>query len=110
MKSFALIAAATLATALAAPATPASAQIGAPEPVTVRIADLDLSTARDRAALDLRLLRAARTACGTPSPADPHGARDRDACVTEARAAASAQVQSAIALAARRAPRVLATR
>jgi|GEM_PF-1386741 len=112
MKTYALAAAAiaSAAIAIASPAAPASAQVAIQEPIAVSVADLDLSTARGRATLDLRLLRAARTACGTPSPADPHGQATLEACVSEARAAADAQIESAIALARRQAPPVLATR
>ena len=112
MKNFALAAAALAAVALATalPAAPAAAQSGTQQPVTVRIADLDLATAQGRTALNLRLLRAARTACGTPSPADPLGAANLDACVADVRAAAAGQIESAVALARREAPPVLATR
>ena len=90
-------------------AAPASAQVGAPHRIAVSHADLDLGTAEGRAALDLRVLHAARAACGTPSPADPRGRADVDACVAEARAAAAAQRDAAVALAQRRAQSVLAS-
>ncbi|HYJ30827.1 MAG TPA: UrcA family protein [Allosphingosinicella sp.] len=100
--------AAALAATLAA--APAQAQTAGQAPILVAHADLDLATSQGRAALDLRLLHAARTACGTPSPADPLGRTRLDACVADARAAAAAQIESAIALARRQAPAVLATR
>ena len=100
--------AAILAAGLAA--APASAQPGAPLQIAISHADLDLRTAAGRAALDLRVLHAARTACGTPSPADPRGRADAEQCVAEARAAAAAQRDAAIALAPRRSPSVLANR
>ncbi|HEX8364724.1 MAG TPA: UrcA family protein [Allosphingosinicella sp.] len=78
--------------------------------IAVGVADLDLSTPQGRAALDLRLLHAARTACGTPSPADPRGRANLDQCVAEARIAAAAQRDAAVAFAARRAARTLASR
>jgi UrcA family protein len=111
MKTLALTLTAALAATLAALApAPASAQIGTEPAVLVRVADVDLATARGRATLDLRLLHAARTACGTSSPADPRGAAHLDSCVADVRAAAAAQIESAIALARRQAPAVLATR
>lgn len=82
-------------------ATPAPAQAGDERRIAVRHADLDLGTAAGRAALDLRLLHAARTACGIPSPADPRGQMKADACLADARAAASRQRDAVIALAMR---------
>ena len=107
MKTFTL-AAALIAAGLAA--APAWAQAGAQPPrIVVSHADLDLATAAGRAALDLRLLHAARAACGTPSSADPLGRAGHDRCVAETRAAAAAQRDAAIALALSRAPAVLAS-
>ena len=88
--------AATLAASLAVAAAPALAQ-PAPLRVAVSHADLDLTTAQGRSALELRILRAARTACGTPSPADPRGRADLNACVAEARTAARQAVAIAVA-------------
>lgn len=111
MKTLALTLTAALAATLAALApAPASAQTAAGPPVMVRVADLDLATARGRSTLELRLLHAARTACGTPSAADPRGAANLEACVADVRAAAAAQIDSAVALARRQARAVLATR
>lgn len=107
MKTFTQAAAAIALVLAAAPAIAGSA---VQEPVAVAVADLDLGTAQGRQTLDLRLLRAARTACGTPSPADPRGADNLDVCVAEARASAAAQVATAVALARRAAPPVLAGR
>ena len=101
----------TLAAMIAASlfAMPAFAQSGGP-PIAVGTAGLDLATAEGRAALDLRLLHAARTACGTPSPADPRGLANLDRCVAETRAAVAAQREAAIALAQRQGHSVLASR
>jgi UrcA family protein len=99
--TLAALAAATLA------AAPAFAQSGGPR-IAVSVADLDLATAEGREALDLRLLHAGRTACGTPSPADPHGAANLERCVADARAAAAAQRDAVIALASRRSGTVVA--
>lgn len=87
----------TLAALIAATlsAAPALAQPG-PTRIAVGHADLDLTTAQGRSALDLRILRAARTACGTPSPADPRGRAELDACVAEVRAAARQAVAIAV--------------
>ncbi|HTU12869.1 MAG TPA: UrcA family protein [Allosphingosinicella sp.] len=97
MKTFALAAviAATLSSA------PAFAQHGAPTRVTIDAAGLDLATARGRAALDLRIVRAARTVCGTPSPADLLGRTRAEACVAEVRVATAAQRETLLAAAAR---------
>ena len=89
---------------------PALAQTGAEPRIAVGYADLDLDTAEGRAALDLRLLHAARTVCGTPSPADARGYARLAQCVAEARAAAAAQRDAAIALAQRQAQSTLASR
>ena len=88
-----ILIAATLAAslAIAAAPTPAIAQSGGQQRVAVSHADLDLTTAQGRSALDLRILHAARAACGTPSPADPRGRASLNACVAEARATAAAE-------------------
>lgn len=103
------IAAALIAASLAAVPSPAFAQVGGPDRIVVSHADLDLTTSAGRAALDLRVLHAARTACGTPSPADPRGRANADICVAEARIAAAAQRDAAIALASRQSQPVLAS-
>jgi UrcA family protein len=77
---------------------PASAQIVGARQISVSPAGLDLATAKGRAALDLRLLHAARTACGIPSPADLRGRSKADQCVAEAIAAAASRRDAAIAL------------
>ena len=89
-----LIAAAVAASVAAAPAF---AQPGEGPRIAVSVADLDLRTTEGRSVLDLRLLRAARTVCGTPSPADPRGAAELDACVAKALAAASIQRDAIVA-------------
>lgn len=112
MKSIAsltTIAAALIAGGLAAAPSPAVAQAGEPARIVVGHADLDLTTSAGRATLDLRVLHAARTACGTPSPADPRGRATAEQCVADARAAALAQRDTAIAAALRQAQPVLAS-
>ena len=94
----------TLAAALIAASfasIPAVAQSDA-QRVAITVADLNLGTAEGRAALDLRLLHAARSACGTPSPADLDGVAERDRCVAEARAEATRQRDALVTLASRR--------
>lgn len=105
MKTLVIVAA--LAATLAV--TPASAQED--RQIAVRHADLDLTTAAGQATLDLRLLHAARTACGAPSPADALGQARADACVTDLVATAAPQRAALIALAQRQsAGRALASR
>ena len=105
MKTFALAAviAASLfsATAMAQPA---------PTRIVISPAGLDLATAEGRAALDLRILHAARTACGTPSSADAQGRSKTEACVADLRSAAAEQRDIMIASAERRARTSLASR
>lgn len=108
MKTIALTLAALFAASVAA--SPAPAQVAAEQRVAVSLAGLDLGTAQGRQALDLRLLHAARTACGTPSPADPHGRARLDDCVAEVRAGAASQLQGAVEVAERRSRRQLAGR
>jgi len=103
-----LLSAALVAASLAA--APASAQTADRPAIAVSHDDLDLGTAEGRAALDLRLLHAARSVCGTPSPADARGRSALDGCVAEARAAAAAQRDAAIALAQREGRPALASR
>ena len=91
-----------------APAS-ASAQVTGPRQIAVSHADLDLATANGRARLDLRLLHAARAACGIPSPADLRGRAKLDACVAETIAAAAARRDAAIALAQRQSGSVVAS-
>ena len=95
-----LILAALVAAAI--PAMPALAQ-DAPRTVAIAYGDLDLGTAQGRARFDLRVLHAARAACGTPSPADLRGRIKQDECVAEIRAAAAPQRDALVALASRRA-------
>jgi UrcA family protein len=95
MKTLAI--AAAVAVALAA--MPASAQED--RQIAVGHADLDLSTAAGQATLDLRLLHAARTACGAPSPADARGQARAEACVADLVAATAPQRAALVALAQR---------
>jgi UrcA family protein len=97
MKTFAL--AAVIAATLAA--APALAQSPTETRISVSPAGLDLATAEGRATLDLRVVHAARSACGTPSPADARGRAKADACVAELRLAAAAQRDVMIAAAQR---------
>lgn len=97
----------TLAIAAALAATLAVAPASAQEDrqIAVRHADLDLTTAAGQATLDLRLLHAARTVCGTPSPADAQGQARTDACVAELVAATAPQRAALVAFAQRQANR-----
>ena len=88
---FAAVAAASLS------AAPAFAQNGVPTRLEISPAGLDLTTAQGRAALDLRIVHAARTACGTPSPADAQGQSKLAACVADVRVAANSQRDTLIA-------------
>ena len=106
MKTIAL--AAVLAASLSA--APALAQADAPVRIVISPAGLDLATAEGRAALDLRVLHAARAACGTPSPADAQGFRKAAACVEDVRLAAAARTGEMIAAAERQARTRLASR
>jgi UrcA family protein len=89
-----LVIAAIAAAAFAS--TPTLAQGGSSQ-VAVSTADLDLSRAEDRARLDLRLFHAARTVCGTASPADAYGSARAADCVADARAAAERQREAILA-------------
>jgi UrcA family protein len=106
MKTIAL--AAVIAASLFA--APAFAQADAQTRIVISPAGLDLTTAEGRAALDLRVVHAARIACGTPSPADAQGHSKAQACVAELRVAAAAQTETMIAAAERGAGRTLAGR
>ena len=90
-------------------AAPASGQSGGQPGIAVSHAGLDLATAEGRAALDLRLLHAARSACGAPSPADPRGRAKLDSCVAQVLTAAAPQRDAAVALASRRSRSVVAS-
>lgn len=105
MKTFAL--AAVVAASLFS--APALAQ-PAPTRIVISPAGLDLATAEGRAALDLRILHAARTACGTPSSADAHGRSKAESCVADLRTAAAEQRDIMIASAERRTHTALASR
>ena len=91
-------------------AAPAVAQPNAPTRIEISSAGLDLATAQGRAALDLRIVPAARTACGTPSPADAQGRSKADACVADVRLAAAQQRDVMVAAAQQQAGRTLAGR
>ena len=106
MKTFAL--AAVIAASLSA--APAIAQ-PAPTRIVISPAGLDLATAEGRAALDLRILHAARTACGTPSPADARGrGKAEDLRRRPARPPPPSSATSMIASAERQARTALASR
>lgn len=102
-----LLAAAVAAASLSA--APAIAQPG-PARIVISPAGLDLATARGRAALDLRILHAARAACGTPLSADARGRARTEECVDSLRLAAAQQRDVMIAAAERRARPSLASR
>lgn len=103
-----------LAAAIAAalPVTPAHAQSGelGAQRIAIRHADLDLRTAEGQAAFDLRLVHAAREACGTPSPTDALGRQRADACLADFRAAAAPHRDALVALARQQGERRLASR
>lgn len=65
--------------------------------IPVRHADLDLARARDLAALDKRIARAAEEACGTPSPSDLVATNAQPRCMRSAIAGARAQRDQAVA-------------
>ncbi len=96
--SFAAILAAVLAAGLAS--APAAAQLPSQQ-VRISYAGLDLASAEGRAALDLRIVHAARSTCGTPSSVDLRGRQKLEACVAEFRAEAGRQRDIAIARAVR---------
>ena len=104
MKTVLIAAAVAASVAASVAAAPAFAQPGDESRIAVRVADLDLRTAEGRSTLELRLLHAARTACGTPSPADPLGAASLDDCAAAARAAAFARRDAIVAAALRQSP------
>jgi len=67
----------------------------------VQVADLDLSRASDRAALDARIRQAVNTACGEASVMDLAGANEARRCRVKARGLAQAQAERAMASARR---------
>ena len=67
--------------------------------LSVRWADLNLTTDAGVRSLDRRIANAASTACGIPSSSDPAGKRTVKECRAEARERAQSQRQVAIALA-----------
>lgn len=72
-----------IATLLAFSATPALAEPPVTAQSTIQTADLDLSTAKGRRALDLRLNQAVKEVCGTASDADIEGKNDVRRCRVE---------------------------
>lgn len=88
-----------LITAAAIKAAPAIAQdSGATREVSVvRTADLDLSTAKGRSALQHRLANAARQVCGTASDTDLEGKKHVRKCRDETLARAFAQRDDLVA-------------
>ena len=91
MRNTALFALALIASA--ATITPTVAQAAEAVVVTsiVRIADLDLSNARDQRVLDGRIRQAAHEVCGTASDADLLGKKAVRACRAATIAKATAQ-------------------
>ncbi len=90
-----ILSTAALALALVVPATAASADDQATVTVRVDVADIDLTSAEGRDAAEARLEEALRTACTYESTLRYfHGRSVLDQkCITEARAAARAQVE-----------------
>ena len=75
----------------------------------VRIADLDLASARGQRVLDLRILHAAYALCDTPSAADLLGWNAFKHCRDMAVAGANAQRQPLVAMKNPRRPSTLAS-
>jgi UrcA family protein len=91
------------------PITPALAAPPAEQATErVQVADLDLSRASDRAALDARIRQAVNTACGHASSIDLAGANAIRRCRVEARGLAGMQVERAMASARRSGPTTIA--
>jgi UrcA family protein len=88
-----------LATLLAFTATPALAEAPVIATSTVQTADLDLSTARGRRALDRRLAQAAKEVCGTASDVDVAGKNDVRRCRAETLAGLASERDQRIAAA-----------
>jgi UrcA family protein len=87
-----IIAVSALATAAVIKAVPALAESAPTESVSiVHTADLDLSTAQGRAALDHRLVIAAREVCGAASDFDLAGRNKVRQCRADVLAKARAQ-------------------
>jgi UrcA family protein len=87
-----IVAVSALATAAVIKAVPALSQPAPAQNVSVvRTADLDLSTARGRAALDHRLVIAAADVCGAASGADLAGKNQARACRADVLAKARAE-------------------
>ncbi len=99
--TFTAAAVSTLASAAAlllAPPSPATAAMpGTTVSITVRTADLDLSTARGQAQLAKRLEIAAAEACGDRSSADPTSRRTLRQCRADALEAGQRQAAAQIA-------------
>jgi UrcA family protein len=93
-----IIAASALATAAIIKAAPALAEPLPAENVSiVRTADLDLSSAKGRAALDHRLVNAAAEVCGWTSDADLSGKNELRKCRHEVLAAARSDSEALLA-------------
>jgi UrcA family protein len=89
MKAIHIVILSALVTGAAIKAAPALAQ-GVSVSV-VRTADLDLSSTRDRQALEQRLSAAAREVCGTASDADLEGKNEVRRCRADVLARANVQ-------------------
>lgn len=87
-----------IAALAAAAAAGAPAQSQATRSLRIEVVNLDLSTPEGVRALDRRIFRGAAELCDAPSAADPHGRRDYDRCVSDARAAAAAARDRAVTL------------
>lgn len=100
-----IIAASALVTGVLLKAAPLLAEPALQNVSVVHTADLDLSTAAGRNALDHRLVVAAYDVCGTASDADLAGTNDARACRANVLAKARAQGEQ---LASRGAPVLVA--
>lgn len=65
--------------------------------VAIGYADLDLASEAGRRALDLRIMRAIRAACGEASSADLRGQNEMRACRVALQAQVAAQQEAAFA-------------
>jgi UrcA family protein len=90
-----------LALALAIPAAPALAGPVAPVSQSVRTADLDLSSAKDRTRLGHRIRIAVNAVCGEAFRFDLTGQNEVKRCREDTRANVQAQVNTALAAAER---------
>ena len=110
MKTLALAAVVAASLCSATAFAQSNAAPGGETRIVISPVGLDLTTAEGRAALDLRVLHAARSACGTPSPADARGRGKAENCVDDVRLAVAARRDTMIAAARRQGRGILAGR